>query len=384
MKKYIMPLLTAVAVFCVTLFCQRFTILRQEGLGLFLNTPDFYRDLLFDPFPLSNLIGSFLVQFYSNMYVGCAIVALMTVLVFFLARGIMHRIGFDSDAIAALCACVAWYFIARAANPSMGIAIILCTSVVYAIISIVLKKRPAKAFNKVWLDLSLAAAVIVAASLAISLSPYNKEGEKWSKIEFAAVQGEWDYLLKVATPEAAQKDLSVVPYALMALNAQGRLADELQDYPIMEHYGLDYGDEVSYKRALFDAVLYSNMGCHNEAIHRTHQCGDFLPHCTSFRTLRMLVKENYAVGDSLMVVKYCDVLDRSTSHKGFTSYYRNNPCPQRVPNTSRESAVTPLITSKYPMNTMLQLGRAGINSGMAMERYYAYYKIKEYFDKQQD
>lgn len=174
--------------------------------------------------------------------------------------------------------------------------------------------------------------------------------------------------------------MSVVPYALMALNAQGRLADEVGTYPLLENYGLDYGDEVSYKRALFDAVLYSNLGCHNEAIHRTHQCGDFLPHCTSFRTLRMLVKENYAVGDSLLVVKYCDILDRSTLHKSFTSYYREHPCAQREPNTSRESATTPLIITKYPMFTMLQMGNAGIDSGMAMERYYAYHKLKEYFD----
>lgn len=380
MKKYVMPLLIAATVFCVTLFCQRFTILRQEGLGLFLNTPDFYRDLLFDPFPLSNLIGSFLVQFYSNMYVGCAIVALMVVLVFVLVRGILRRFGLKIDAVAALGAAAAWFFLARAANPSMGVAIILCTTAFYALVCIVLRRKAEKAPLKSWLDICAGIAVLVAASLTIALSPSNRDGEKWSRIEFAAEQGEWDFLLKVATPEEAKKDMSVVPYALLALNAQGRLADEIGTYPVMEHYGLDYGDEVSYKRALFDAVLYSNLGCHNEAIHRTHQCGDFLPHCTSFRTLRMLVKENYALGDSLMVVKYCDVLDRSTLHHEFTSYFRNNPCPQRVPNTSRESAVTPLIISKYPMDTMLQLGRAGINSGMAMERYYAYYKLKEYFN----
>lgn len=380
MKKYIMPLLIAATVFCVTLFCQRFTILRQEGLGLFLNTPDFYRDLLFDPFPLSNLLGSFLVQFYSNMYVGCAIVAFMVVLVFLLVRGILRRFGLKLDSVATLGAAVAWFFLARAANPSMGVAIILCTTAFYVLVCIILRRKEGSATLKAWLDIAAGIAVLIAASLTIALNPSNRDGEKWSRIEFAAEQGEWDYLLKVATPEEAKKDMSVVPYALLALNAQGRLADEIGTYPVMEHYGLDYGDEVSYKRALFDAVLYSNLGCHNEAIHRTHQCGDFLPHCTSFRTLRMLVKENYALGDSLMVVKYCDVLDRSTLHHEFTSYFRNNPCPQRVPNTSRESAVTPLIISKYPMDTMLQLGRAGINSGMAMERYYAYYKLKEYFD----
>lgn len=382
MKKYIMPLLIAVTVFCITLFFQRFTILRQEGLGLFLNTPDFYRALMFDPFPLSNLTGSFLVQFYSNMYVGCAIVALLVLVVFLIARALLGVIGFRSDALATLCAVVAWYFIARAANPSMGIVIILFAAVTCALLFILLRRRTPKEVLKTIPDLSIAVVLLAAASLTISLSPKNKEGEKWSRIEFAAVQGEWDYLLKIATPEEARKDMSVVPYALLALNAQGRLADEVGNYPLLEHYGLDYGDEVSYKRALFDAVLYSGLGVHNEAIHRIHQCGDFLPHCTSFRTLRMLVQENYALGDSLMVVKYCDVLDRSTLHREFTQYFKDHPCPQRIPNTSRESAETPLIISKYPMHTMLQIGRAGINSGMAMERYYAYYRLKEYFDNE--
>lgn len=380
MKKFIVPVLLAVAVYLVTLYCQAFTILRQEGLGLFLNVPDFYRALLFDPFPVSNLIGSFLVQFYSNIYVGTAIVTAMVVLIYFIARALLRRFGVSVEPLNVLLACVAWFFIAKAANPSMGIAIILLSAIVLAAASLIFHRKDIRPGLPAVLNIGGAAAIILGAALLIKFNPTIKDGEKWSKIEFAAVQGEWDYLLKYATPEEARKDMSVVPYALMALNAQGRLANEIGDYPLLENYGLDYGDEVSYKRALFDAVLYSNLGCHNEAIHRTHQCGDFLPHCTSFRTLRMLVQENYAVGDSLLVVKYCDILDRSTLHRSFTSYYREHPCAQRTPNTAEESSKAPLITTKYPSFTMLQIGNAGIESGMAMERYYAYYKLKDYFD----
>ena len=149
----------------------------------------------------------------------------------------------------------------------------------------------------------------------------------------------------------------------------------------MENFGLDFGDEMSYRRSLFDAVLYNALGCYNEAIHRTHQCGDFLPHCTSFRTLRMLVKENHALGDSLMVVKYCDILDRSLSHRDFVEYFRANPCPQRTHNTPGESAVAPLIVTKDPMGIMLQMGKADISNPMVMDRYYAYYKVREFFTK---
>ena len=379
MKKYIYPLLLAIAVFIVTVNCQPFTILRQEGLGLFLNTPDFYRALFFDPFPLSNLIGSFLVQFYSNIYVGAAIVAVMVALIFVIARAILKRLGIRLEPLAVLCAGTAWFFIAKAANPSMGIAIILCSLSFLAILALIFRGREPKTVLKPVLNIISSAIVLCAVILAIAINPSIRTGEKWSKIEFAAVQREWNYLLKHATPEDAEKDMQIVPFALLALNAEGRLADEIGTYPVMEDFGLDYGEDVSYRRSLFDAVLFSNLGCHNESIHRLHQCGDFLPHCTSFRTLRMLVEENYAVGDSLMVVKYCDILDKSVSHKSFTKYFRQNPCAQRQPNTPEESSKAELILTSDPMQIMLDMGRAGINSGMAMERYFAYHKLREYF-----
>lgn len=381
MKKYIFPALLAVTVYFVSIYCQRFTLLRQEGLGLFLLTPDFFRDLLFDAFPLSNLAGSFLVQFYSNFYVGAAIVSAIVVAEYFIAKGLFRRFGLDMEVLGVACACAAWIALARAANPSMGMAIIFCSLAVLAAVSLLFRKKVEKRTIPAGFDISAGTLAIAAVSLYIFLSPFIKEGEKWSKIEFAAVQGEWKYLLRVANVKEAERDIQVVPFALLALNAQGRLADEVDRYPIMENFGLDFGDEMSYRRSLFDAVLYNALGCYNEAIHRTHQCGDFLPHCTSFRTLRMLVKENHALGDSLMVVKYCDILDRSLSHREFVGYFRNNPCPQRTHNTPGESAVAPLIVTKDPMGIMLQMGKADISNPMVMDRYYAYYKVREFFTK---
>ncbi len=381
MKKYIFPAILAVTVYFVSIYCQRFTILRQEGLGLFLLTPDFFRALLFDPFPLSNLVGSFLVQFYDNFYVGAALISAMAVAVYFIAKAFFSRFGLEMEVLNVACACAAWIALARASNPSMGMAIIFCFLAALAAVSLFFRKRAVKRTIPARFDIPSGILAVAAVTLYIFLSPFIKEGEKWSKIEFAAVQGEWKYLLGVANVREAEKDIQVVPFALLALNAQGRLADEVDKYPIMENFGLDFGDEVSYRRSLFDAVLYSNLGCYNEAIHRTHQCGDFLPHCTSFRTLRMLVKENHALGDSLMVVKYCDILDRSLSHREFVEYFRNNPCPQRKHNTPQESAAAPLIVTKDPMGIMLQMGKADISNPMVMDRYYAYYKVREFFTK---
>ena len=379
MKKYIIPALLAVTVFVVTIYFQRFTILRQEGLGLFLNVPDVYRAMLFDPFPLSNLIGSFLVQFYASIYAGAAIVASIVVIEYYVIEAVIERFGFDDMGIAAMAgACVSWFFLSKASNPSTGVAIILCSLAIYAVLSMVVRKKVVRLNSHTLIGISACIGLLVAASLTIIFNKSIREGEKWGKIEFAAVQGEWNYLLKVATPEEAYRDMRVVPYALMALNAQDRLATEMGKYPISDKFGLDYAGELNYGNCLFDAVLFSNLHCPNEAVHRIFQCGDFLPHGTSFRTLRMLVKENHAMGDSLMVVKYCDVLDHSLTHREFTRYYKNHPCRQRVPDSPEESAGAPLIVSSNPLKNMIQLINSDICFSMVLERYYAYYQLNEF------
>jgi len=385
MRKYIVPAVFGITVFCITYYFQTFTLLRQEGLGLFLNTPDFYRALFFDPLPISSLIGSFLVQFYSQHIVGVCIVTAMVLLAYLLVMSILKTFDIHLEVIGAVGACTAWWFIAHAAYPTLGVAILLGLSVIFiaAAIRKHLSVRPDLQRRNAagWWSVAAVAAIIAATAVLIAKDTKISEVEKWSKVEFAAVQGDWDYLLKQASPDAAQKDPALTPYALMALNAQGKLsASEMSKYPLTEDFGLDYGDELSYRSCLFNAVLYSRLGCPNEAIHKTHQSGDYLYHGTSFRTLRMLVKENYALHDSLMVVKYCDILDRSLTHKDFVSYFREHPCPQRVRSTTEERTKTPLTVSRNQMETMLQIGRAGINSGMVMERYYGYYQVKEYYD----
>ena len=378
MRKFILPSIVFVAVALVTYYFQSFTLIRQEGMGLFLNTPDYYRDLFFDSFPIITLISNFIVQFYADHRVGALIVALTITLIYLLVRALMRRFGLRYEAPAALCAGVAWFFVAKAHTPALGIGILLSLTALWLVSLLFERRTPKDAVAPKW-DIAASAGLLAAAGIAIWLNPTVRDTEKWGKIEYAAVQGNWSYLLKIVTPEEAEKDYNKVPYALLALNAQGLMANKMGDYPVFEDFGIDYGTEVSFQRSLFDAVLYSAMDCPNEAIHRLHQAGDFLPHCTSFRTLRMLVKENYKLGDSLMVVKYCDILERSTAHKEFVQYFRENPCTQRNPSTLEERQSIPLVIKNDYRETLLQLGRADIASKMAMERYYCYHQLDRYF-----
>ena len=74
-KNTIIPLLLFAAVFCVSQFLQPYWLTMLANNGLFLLTPDWLGDVLHGPHPLSELVGSFLVQFYDIPVTGPLIVA---------------------------------------------------------------------------------------------------------------------------------------------------------------------------------------------------------------------------------------------------------------------------------------------------------------------
>lgn len=375
MKRFIVPSLLLAAVFCITLFCQSFTIMRQESLGLFINTPDFYRELFLDPLPISNLIGSFLVQFYANHFLGSAIVAVMVLLCYLLLKGAIGRFVKYSGIIASALACAAWWFIARAHHPSTGVFIVLLSFLLWFICRLA-SKRSCRTFSEnASFSIAVSSLTIFASALLICFNPGVAAMEKYAKVEYAASDYNWNFLLRIVTPEAASMQSSMVPYALLALNAKGELTEKISGYPLSKDFGLDFGDDQSYSSYHFKSVLYSTLGCPNEAVHNLHQSGLLLPHGTSFRTLRMLVQSNYSLSDSLMVVKYCDILDRSCTNKRFVKFFRDNPCPQKDYNTASESSLAPMIKTHDQMGNMLQLEKAGLNSDMAMERYAVYFGL---------
>lgn len=375
MKRFFVPLFLLIAVFCVTLFCQSFTIMRQESLGLFINTPDFYRELFLDPLPVSNLIGSFLVQFYANHYLGATIVAVMVVLCYFLLKGAIGRFVKYSGIAAAVSAGAAWWLIARAHHPSTGVFIVLLSFLLWCLSRLVPKRSTISFSENYSLSIIISSFAISASALLICFNPGVAAMEKYAKVEYAASDYNWNFLLRIATPEAASKQRLMVPYALLALNARGELTEKMSDYPLSNGFGLDFGDDQSYSSYHFKSVLYSALGCPNEAVHNLHQSGMLLPHGTSFRTLRMLVQSNYSLCDSLMVVKYCDILDRSCTNKRFVKFFRDHPCPQKDYNTASESSVAPMVKTHDQMMNMLQLEKAGLNSDMAMERYASYFGL---------
>lgn len=65
-KRFPISLLLFAGVFCVSQLAQPYTLIQLENQGLFLLTPDWFREVLGGSRPLSELVGSFLVQFYED------------------------------------------------------------------------------------------------------------------------------------------------------------------------------------------------------------------------------------------------------------------------------------------------------------------------------
>ena len=251
LKDRLVPVLLFAAVFALQFFLRRYYFLQKEYFSLFLNTPDYWNELWNGPKPLSTLAGDFLAQFYLFAWVGPALVALAATLCFLLLRLFLRRI-----------------------------------------------------------QIPLAAAIF-AALLVVALLPSRREAERWAKVEYGTRTQQWKKVVAAATPEAAEKDPVLIPYALLAWSEMGKLPENLFRYPVTGPQDLDLEGEITRHGYYFSQMNAECLGCTNEAIHHAFQTACTTPHGMSLGTLRQLIKYNIAAGNLAMVRKYCDILEHN-------------------------------------------------------------------------
>lgn len=251
LKDRLVPVLLFAAVFAVEFLFRRHTFLQKEYFSLFLNTPDYWAELWNGPQPLVTLAGDFLAQFYRIAWVGPALVALAATLCFLLLRLFLRRI-----------------------------------------------------------QIPLAAAIF-AALLVVALLPSSRETERWARVEYGARMQQWEKVVAAATPEAAEKDAVLIPYALLAYSEMGQLPENIFRYPVTGPQDLDLEGEITRHGYYFAQMNAECLGCTNEAIHHAFQTACTTPHGTSLGTLRQLIKYNIASGNKAMALKYCDILEHN-------------------------------------------------------------------------
>ena len=365
--KYIVPASLFVLVFAVSAIFMGHTLMRQEALGLFLLTPDWFREVFAEPFPLSHIVGGFLVQFYRLPLAGPLITALLVVAVYCMSERV-HRLFEAPEFPAALFAGIVWFLSATLDKVSFLPAVLLMMLPIW-LVSLLFQPKPSAVRKPSFVLLPLAA--VLAAAIVIAVNPTVRSNERWSIVEDATRQHQWSKVLKVATPETVSKDREMLPYALLALNAQGKLLQSMERYGASSPEDLDQAGVQTRRGYFFESVLYEVLGCPQESIHLMFQSACHLPHGTSFMTLRQLIRYNIETGNYTMVRKYCGILgrspvNRSTARSIMAMYGDREDVVRDEP---ADSAAT--ITNN-PIFNLIVLDRQGIRSDIATDRFNAY------------
>lgn len=369
MKKCIVPALIFICVYIVCLCFQRYTLINAESLGLFLMTPDYIREVFTNPWPISSLLNDFLIQFFRYSYISQAIVALVITVVFLLTRSLLSRITAKGSIPGTIAAMAVWYFITKGQSLTIGITVILIECILL-ILSSFLRKRFWDESN---ISIYISAGLVLACCIVIITDKEIRSNERWSAVEFATIRQDWNLVLQKATPKAAAKDRDLIPYAMLALNAKNELTERMKDYPVRSIEDLDMEGINSRRGYLFTSYMYESLNCLNEAVHQNFQAACFLPHGTSFHTLRRLVALNYAIGDYALVAKYCSILKQSCCHDEFVQTYMEliKDGRERIDKGFTDSSEVALLTHN-PQYNLYSLQKMGISSGTALDRFKAY------------
>ncbi|MDO4948603.1 MAG: DUF6057 family protein [Bacteroidales bacterium] len=286
MRKWL-PVVVFLVVFALCQIFLPYTFYALEDQTLFLFTPDYFSQVCSMPCGFACLMYSFVVQFFVIPCVGASVVALLALSVY--------------------------WAIGRLARP-------------------------------------LFSALAVCAVVAVLVSlPTVRQTERWHRLEHAAMQYDWDEVLRIATPERCKEEAEMTPYALLALGERGELPTKMFSYPVASAESLTFEGWQSREAYLFQTLLYACTGCYAEAAHRNIQLGTYLSHGTSFGVLRRSVWLYDNLHDNALADKYRSILRCSVLHHN----WKHAPAPVRKDQTvaaDNHSDTIPAITDQFLYN----------------------------------
>lgn len=278
----ILSILVFVSIFIALYTMLPFTLMSWESNDLYLNTPDYMKDVNAGAHPFWQLLLNYCCQFFYYKLSGPAILA-------FLA------------------------------------------TMLYAAISIFIHHKTIKL---------LLAAILIISTIVTVFQGNIRETEQWNHLEYAAEHHLWNDVLSIATPDKCQNDRQMLPYALLGMAVKNELADKMFQYPVTSIEDFDMQGETNHRYFFYKMVLYDCLGCPNEAIHNNFQAATSLPYGTSFGTLRRLVTYNRNAGNAIMADKYTNILSHSTLHSNWKSQYTPYADTLTVNTSSNEALIT--------------------------------------------
>ena len=372
MKKSILkPLLLFAAVFCVSQFVQPYSLIQLENQGLFLLTPDWFREVLAGPHPVSELFGSFLVQFYDIPVVGALLVAAIVVVLYLCIDSFLRRCRVPFHRlIAAAVAAASWALTAKL-DSNILIARILLVAAALALLSLLINKKEEKRAPR-W-ELPAALAVILIGAAYVSTGSEIRDTERLAKVQVNARRLRWGKVLEAATPEACAEDPRLMPFAFLALGETGELGDKLFKYPVSGPQDFDMEGDNSLTGCLFNSLLYERLGVPNEAIHHIFQYSCHLPHGMSHLTLYQLIRYNAEKGDFTLARKYAGILGRNPkNYSAARNILRRYASEPDVRDTLGHSSAAARVVTNNPQYNLAQINTLGIRTGQLVDRFLCY------------
>lgn len=315
-----------VCLWCTWYFNFYHALMWYEKYSYFSTLPDL--TALSAQFPNDLLIyfGAFLLQFFYYPAIGAAILAGLGVFVFLcgvvvIVRLLSHPVRFLWVALLPITMMVKQQFwdVHLTSTLTWCISSAALALVVY-IITIFIHRR-------ITIPSFLGHPIIagVASVALIYLSVYNlafkdqssRVYQYYFRLEHLAETQQWDELLALATPEAAQSDEISRRYAVLALLEKGMLADNMFAYSITAPTDFWFADRNEPMCCNYNALLFRSLNMPNEVIHQAFQQQIQSNFGTSFCVLRRLAETYLEAKDYPLAKKYMDVLSHSTLMKGW-------------------------------------------------------------------
>jgi len=307
-KSIIIPIALFAAVFCETFLCQRYSLIFRENVSLFLLTPDWLREVFSNPMPLSNLVGSFIGQFYGETILGPMIPAGEMTVIYLCLNALLRKFHLPFHNLAAIVlSLTAWILTSSLSTPVAITAILLISLLLWALSGFVPKRESSRPQGK-WWEIVAAVVLIAGSAVFVSQRKVTKDEEMTARVIVNADKGKWGEVLKIATPESVFENNLMLPYAMLALNNQVRLSEQMFRYPVTGVDCMDIEREMNATGNLFQSFLFESLGVPNEAIHQMFQFSTNFDHGMTHLSLRRLIRLNVNSGNYKMAVKYAEIL----------------------------------------------------------------------------
>lgn len=365
------PAALFLTVFCISQFLQPYSLTQMQNTGLFLLTPDWFKEVLTGPHPVSETLASFLVQFYDIPVVGALIVAAVITLTYLAADTVLRRCRLPFHRIVSLLGALAlWFFTSHHTSNRIAVMVMLIAAGL-ALVSLIARKKEERPAAR-W-EFPAALVLTLAVAALIGTDARTVRQERLAKVEVNARLHRWDKVLEVATPDNSAKDPRLMPYAFLALGEKGTLGDNIFKYPITSPDDFGMEGENTIVANLFNSLLNECLHVPNEAIHQMFQFSAHLPHGMSHLSLYQLIKYNIESGNYTLARKYAEILKHNPkSHSAAQKVLRTYAGAVDAADTTGHSSAKALVMTKDAQINLAQMNTLGMSTPHSVNRFLCY------------